>query len=56
MGGKVVFERGVRKFSRLGLPADGGERENLRRVRPAAGAGRTSPRKHNLDRTRFYPP
>ena len=38
MGGKVVFERGVRKFSRLGLPANGGERGNLRRVRPAAGA------------------
>src|SRR3989339_283413 len=28
------------------------ERKNLRRVRTAAGAGRTALRKHNLDRTR----
>jgi len=51
-GGEVVFERGVRKFLRLGLPANGGERKNLRRVRLAAGASRTSLRKHNLDRPR----
>ena len=55
MGGKVVFERGVRKFLRLGRRAISEARKNLRRVRPAAGAGRMSRRKHNLDRTHFYP-
>jgi len=29
-----MCERGVRKFLRLGLPANGGERRNLRRVSP----------------------
>ena len=47
-----MCERGVRKFLRLGPAiAFSGGRENLRRVRIAAGASRTSLRRHNLDRT-----
>ncbi|HAH19624.1 MAG TPA: hypothetical protein DCL49_01825 [Candidatus Omnitrophica bacterium] len=48
MDAKVVFEQGVRKFLQLGRRAVSEACKNLRRVRLAAGASRTSLRKYNL--------